>query len=538
LHESGERRITALGRLPCVNALGQHQDPWRILRQDVSTSPEIRRSPEIPSLWQPLRTPAFRNLLLADIVSDVGAFMQTVGAAWLMVSLNAGPMYVALTQTASALPFFVFALPAGALGDIVDRRKLILYTETWMAGVALVLTILAMTGFISPLPLLILTFALSAGDAFETPTWRALLPELVTKEDLSAASALNGIEFNLARAIGPGLAGLVIAAAGVGAAFLLNTISFIGVIFVVARWKRAIHRRTTPPETVKGATIAAIRYVRYSPAIITLLTRSGLVMFFASGLLALLPSLARTVKNRPTGYGLLLGCFGLGAVLGALILQRARARWPTESVVATSIAIFGLTTLAASTVRSLPALSAVMVVAGSAWIVFLSIFNVLVLNHAPDWVRARVLAIFTLVFQGAVAAGSVAWGAVAARLGIGAALLYAGAGTLTMTALALFLRLPDARVDLTSWNYWRAPATGNAALRQMTTLAQCLSPSNIKSLQKRSRNFSKRFSNTDGFGAVTARAGGASSATWKNQIGTSKRSSLAPGRNISANTNA
>ena len=315
-----------------------------------------------------------------------------------------------------------------------------------------------------PLPLLILTFALSAGDAFETPTWRALLPELVTKEDLSAASSLNGIEFNLARAIGPGLAGLVIAAAGVGAAFLLNTVSFIGVIFVVARWKRAIHRRTTPPETVKGATIAAIRYVRYSPAIITLLTRSGLVMFFASGLLALLPSLARTVKNSPTGYGLLLGSFGLGAVLGALILQRARARWPTERVVATSIAIFGLTTLAASTVRSLPALSAVMLVAGSAWIVFLSIFNVLVLNHAPDWVRARVLAIFTLVFQGAIAAGSVAWGAVAARLGIGSALLYAGAGILTMTALALFLRLPDSRVDLTSWNYWRAPATGNAAL--------------------------------------------------------------------------
>ena len=411
-----------------------------------------------------MRTHIFRNLLLADIVSDVGAFMQSVGAAWLMVSLNAGPLYVALTQTASALPFFVFALPAGALGDIVDRRKLILYTETWMAGVALALTILVMTGFISPLLLLVLTFALSAGDAFETPTWRALLPELVTKENLSAASALNGIEFNLARAIGPGLAGLVIAAAGVGAAFLLNTVSFIGVIFVVARWKRAIHRRTTPPETVKGATIAAIRYVRYSPAITTLLTRSGLVMFFASGLLALLPSLARTVKNSPTAYGLLLGCFGLGAVLGALILQRARARWPAESVVGTSIAIFGFTTLAASTVRSLPVLSAVMVVAGSAWIVFLSIFNVLVLNHAPDWVRARVLAIFTLAFQGAIAAGSVAWGAVATRLGIGTALLYAGAGTLTMTALALFLRLPDARVDLTSWNYWRAPAIGPGAL--------------------------------------------------------------------------
>ena len=153
-------------------------------------------------------------MIIADVVSDVGAFMQSTGAAWLMVSLNAGPMYVALTQTASALPFFLFALPAGAIGDIVDRRKLILYTETWMAGVALVLAVLTIGGLVGPLSLLILTFALSAGDAFETPSWRAVLPDLVKKEDLPAASALNGIEFNFARAVGPGLAGLVIAAAG------------------------------------------------------------------------------------------------------------------------------------------------------------------------------------------------------------------------------------------------------------------------------------------------------------------------------------
>src|ERR1700682_6551122 len=123
-----------------------------------------------PSLWRPLRTPLFRNLLIADVMSDIGTFMQTVGAAWLMVSLGAGPMYVALTQTASALPFFLFALPAGAIGDIVDRRKLILYTESWMVGVALVLAALTLAGFVSPLPLLILTFALSAGDAFESPS--------------------------------------------------------------------------------------------------------------------------------------------------------------------------------------------------------------------------------------------------------------------------------------------------------------------------------------------------------------------------------
>src|SRR5690349_4361336 len=185
------------------------------------------------SLWRPLRTSTFRNLLIADVVSDVGTFMQSVGAAWLMVSLNAGPMFVALTQTASALPFFLFALPAGALGDIVDRRKLILWTEIWMASVAIALAALVIVGVISPWLLLAFTFAISAGDAFETPTWRAVLPDLVAKEDFEAASALNGIEFNLARAIGPGLAGLLIATFGIGTAFVVNAASFIGVIYVV-----------------------------------------------------------------------------------------------------------------------------------------------------------------------------------------------------------------------------------------------------------------------------------------------------------------
>jgi len=249
------------------------------------------------SLWRPLRSSTFRNLLVADVVSDVGTFMQSVGAAWLMVSLNAGPMYVALTQTASALPFFILALPAGAIGDIVDRRKVILFTEIWMVVVAAVLAVMTIAGKMSPVLLLILTFALSAGDAFETPTWRAVLPELVEKEDLPAASALNGIEFNFARAVGPALAGFVIAFVGIGAAFLLNTLSFFGVILVVARWKRPAVKRTTPPETVTGATVAAIRYVRYSPGVRIVLLRAGAAMFFASGLLALLPSIAHRING-------------------------------------------------------------------------------------------------------------------------------------------------------------------------------------------------------------------------------------------------
>src|SRR5712691_11103974 len=328
-----------------------------------------------PSLWRPLRTPVFRNLLIADVMSDIGTFMQTVGAAWLMVSLGAGPMYVALTQTASALPFFVFALPAGAIGDIVDRRRLILYTEVWMVGVATVLAVATVMGLVSPWLLLVLTFALSAGDAIETPTWRAILPEMVKKEDLAAASALNGIEFNFARAVGPALAGVIIAVAGVGAAFALNVVSFAGVIVLVARWNRPVRRRTTPPETVAGATVAALRYVRFSPLLRVLMFRSGLTMFFASALLALMPSVAKSVSDSPTGYGILLGCFGAGAVVGALALQPARARWSTEFVASGGVTILGLMAIAAGSLHAMAFLAATMLVAGAAWIVFISVMS-------------------------------------------------------------------------------------------------------------------------------------------------------------------
>jgi MFS family permease len=411
-----------------------------------------------PGLWRPLRTPLFRNLLIADVMSDIGTFMQAVGAAWLMVSLGAGPLYVALTQTASALPFFVFALPAGAIGDIVDRRRLILYTELWMAGVATALAVMTIVGLMSPWLLLVLTFALSAGDAIETPTWRAVLPEMVTREDLAAASALNGIEFNFARAVGPALAGGIIALAGVGAAFALNVASFAGVIVLVARWNRPIRRRTTPPETLAGATVAAIRYVRFSPSIRVLMLRAGLTMFFASALLALMPSIAKSVSDGPAGYGILLGCFGAGAVLGALTMQPARTRWSEDAVASGSVAILGLMTALAGFLHTMVALSATMLVAGAAWIVFISVMSALLQGLAPDWVRARVLSIFMLVFQGGLAAGSALAGVLALRAGVQRALLWAGLGIVATTALRLVARLPDATTDVSPWNHWRMPA--------------------------------------------------------------------------------
>jgi MFS family permease len=390
--------------------------------------------------------------------------MQGVGSAWLMVSLAAGPLYIALTQTASTLPFFLFALPAGSIGDIADRRRLILYSEIWMVSVAIVLAITTLTGTITPWLLLALTFALSAGDAIETPTWRAVLPELVHRDDLPAASALNGIEFNMARAIGPALAGGLIAAAGVGAAFLVNVASFFGVIIVVARWKRPVRTRTTPAETLEGATIAAIRYIRNVPVTRAVMLRSGVVMFCASATFALLPSVAHAISPSAIGYGVLLGCFGTGAVGGAVVMQEAKARWSTETVVSVAVAILGAMIVAIPSVHTLTVLMLVMLVSGGVWITFISLANALVQALAPDWVRARVLAIFLLVTQGGLAAGSVVWGTVGSRAGIDTALLWAGVATVLTAALGLIARLPDNVADVSPWNHWRMPAIVENAL--------------------------------------------------------------------------
>ena len=383
--------------------------------------------------------------------------MQNVGAAWLMISMHAGPGYVALIQTAASLPYFLLALPAGSAGDIFDRRRLVLFTEVWMMGVALILAILTIGGLTTPWLLLALTFALSAGDAFETPTWRAILPELVSKEDLASASALNGIEFNLARAVGPAAAGLVIAAAGVRTAFVANVISFCGVILVVARWKRPVRKQTAPPETLTGATVAAVRYVRNSPAILTVLVRTGIVLFFSSSLFALMPSVAKSVDERAIGYGLLLGCFGAGAIGGALLMHTLRARLSTEVIVSAGVVIMGIAIVMIAGLHRLITLAPVVLVSGAAWVLFISLINALVQNLAPDWVRARVLAVFTLVYMGSFALGSAAWGGVAQHRSVRMALVYSGLGTVGSVILALFAKLPNSTTDLSPWNHWRMP---------------------------------------------------------------------------------
>jgi len=384
--------------------------------------------------------------------------MQNVGAAWLMVSFGVGPAYVALTQTASSLPFFLLAPVAGSVGDVINRRKLVLFTEIWMILAALAIALLTIGRMMSPWLLLALTFALSAGDAFEAPSWRAILPELVGKDDLAAASALNGIEFNFARAVGPALGGLVIAAAGVATAFVLNVVSFVGVLGVIAGWKRTAPKHAAPREKLAGAIVAVLRYIRFSPEIKAVMVRQGASMFCASGLLALLPSLAHGISRSASGYGFLLGVFGGGAVVGAMLLQPLRSRCSVEAVVSGGVVTVGVAMIAIGTFRTLSTLAPLMLAAGAAWICFVSLISALTQKLTPDWVRARVLAMFLLVFQGSVAAGSAFWGAVAQRIGVQSALHWAGLGAIASVGLALTFRLPNAAADLSPGLHWRIPS--------------------------------------------------------------------------------
>ena len=294
------------------------------MSQPKSGNPGAGASP-----WSPLRISIFRNLLIANLVSDVGAFMQSVGAAWRMTSLTSNPLYVALIQTASALPFFLLALPAGAIGDIVDRRRLILAHGN-MDVTGCQRSCRSHPRWNDDYPerlLLMLTLAVSLGDAIETPSWRAIFPELVNKEELTPALALNGIEFNLARAVGPGPRRPHRCGRG-------SWRRFPGECAVIS-WShlRRRHLETSPSKEQsaggnfeRGRFLRGIRYIRYSPDIRTLNScRSACVIFFTSAFWALLPAVGKDLSKSPLGYGFLLGFFGAGcAVLGAIVLQRAQ----------------------------------------------------------------------------------------------------------------------------------------------------------------------------------------------------------------------
>lgn len=416
-------------------------------------------SRKLTSAWDPLRVSLFRALWIASVASYIGTWMQDVGEAWLMTSLTPSPVLVALVETAGSLPVVLVALPAGALADVVDRRRLLLVMQGWMCVTAGAMGLLALMGLMTPSRLLLSTFLLGVGAAMSNPVWQAITPELVPSSDLSAAIALSSVGINIARAIGPALGGFIVAAAGPWAVFFLNAASFIAVVVVIYRWQPAPRKSLLPPEDIIGAIRAGTRYLRHSPELQTVLVRSGVFVLCASALWALLAQQARRGLGLGSlGYGLLLGCIGIGAVVGAWLLPRARERLSMNALVAAATVVFALTTISLAYVRSFGVLAIALAVGGVAWIAVLSSLNVSAQTVTPSWVRARVMAVYLLVFMGGLAAGSAVWGFVAARVGVSAALLLAAVGLLIGLVASWRYRLvAEENLSLTPSMHWPEP---------------------------------------------------------------------------------
>ena len=276
-------------------------------------------------MWAPLHHRIFRKIWIASVFSNIGTWMHEVGAGWLMTSLAPDPLMVALVQAATTFPVFLLALPAGALADILDRRRYLIVTQIWMAVAAAALGIFTLTGATNAALLLTFTFAIGIGAGMMMPAWGAIIPELVPREDIPAAVSLNSVGVNVSRAVGPALAGLIIAAYGPGIVFILNALSFITVILALISWHRKTNDGELPAERLVGALRAGARYARHSPELRTILVRIGAFVIFASATWALIPLLVRQdLQGGPDIYGLFLGALGTGAIAGAFILPPLR----------------------------------------------------------------------------------------------------------------------------------------------------------------------------------------------------------------------
>ncbi|MFI5914412.1 MFS transporter [Dactylosporangium sp. NPDC051541] len=390
--------------------------------------------------WSPLRIGVFRVLWLAVLGSQVGTWMQTVGAQWLLVDRPGAAALVSLVQTAGTLPVVLLALPAGVLADSLDRRRLLIWVQLFQLAIGVLLTGLTIAGQMTPALLLALTFALGCGMAMTNPTYQAVIPELVPRDQLPSAAALGSISVNLARAVGPAIAGVLIAHTGVAAVFGLNAATFLAFAVVLFLWRRP--RADDPahrPEPFLAALRAGGRYVRHSPALRRFLLRIQLFVLPAVALWALLPVFAsQRLHMGAGGYGLLLAALGVGAVLGALVLPRLRTALSDNQMLAVGSLIYAAA-LAAVALVHVPAVAVIALVpAGLAWMAVLSNANAGLQLFLPHWVRARGLGTYQGAFFGGQALGAFGWGLLAERAGLVPAMLTAAGATAAGAATIRF----------------------------------------------------------------------------------------------------
>ncbi len=422
--------------------------------------------PAVTSGFAPLRIPLFRDRWIASTVSSVGTWMQDTAGTWLMTSLTASPLLIALMQTAASLPVLLLGLLAGATADIFDRRKLLIFWQSWMLGSVSLLAVFTFLGHISPWSLLAFTALLNVGSALNNPAWQAIVPELVPRELIPDTVSLNSASNNLARAVGPALGGLMVAAfqkrvdQGAGAVFALNAVSFAGVIWVLVNWKRnPLFKSTLPSERIAASIRSGLRYARYSPPLQSSLIRAFTFTFFVSAIWSLLAVVARAdLKQGALGYGILNGSLGLGAVVAATQLPHIRRMVSADRMIALSTGYNALTLLVMAFIPTPWVIIPTLIVAGFCWTSTMATLNTSVQLSAPAWITARALGTYLMTFQGGMALGSILWGFLAQHLSTRISLISSAAGLLvTLPLVSRFHILQGALPDLTPHEF-RHPA--------------------------------------------------------------------------------
>lgn len=399
---------------------------------------------------------------VANIISNFGGLIQAVGAAWMMTAIASSQDMVALVQAANALPIMLFSLIAGALADNYNRRGVMLAAQGFMLVVSVLLTVVAYLGLLTPWTLLAFTFLIGCGTALNNPAWQASVGDMVDRRTLPAAVTLNSVGFNITRSVGPAIGGVIVAAAGAAAAFAINALSYVAIIFALWRWRLKRTDDALPRETMGRALSAGLGYVAMSPNLLNVLMRGSIFGFSASAILALLPIVARdVVKGGPLTYGLMLGAFGVGAIGGAMMSARLRERLSSEAIVRLAFLGFALSAAVLAGSTNIVLTIAILLVPGACWVLALSLFNTTVQLSTPRWVVGRALSFYQTTTFGGVALGSWLWGAMSDGFGPSTALVVAGLFMLFGAAIGWKTPLPQlGEVNLDPLNRFNAPLLG------------------------------------------------------------------------------
>jgi predicted MFS family arabinose efflux permease len=408
---------------------------------------------------------AFTVIWIATVVSNIGGWMSSVASGWLMTSLNSNAFIVSMVQVANSLPMFLFAIPAGALADIVNQRRFLIVGESTITVVSIAFAALIWLHLITPISLLFFSFVVTVGSAMTAPPWQAVVAKLVPKPDLPSAVAANSVGINVSRAIGPALGGIIVAAFGIAAPFWLDAFSNVGVIAALIWWRAPSKSASAlPPEPFGSAIRTGLRYARYNPHLRATLVRTVAFFVPASAYWALLPLVARTqIAGGPALYGVLLGAIGASAVGGAFLLRRLREKLGADSLVAAATLGTVLATALFALARHPATAIVASFIAGASWIAAVSSLNVSAQVALPEWVRGRGLAMYVTVMFGALTIGSAIWGELAVLADLPAALLLAAAGATIGIPLTWRWKLQTgANIDFSPSMQWPDPVTTHA----------------------------------------------------------------------------